>query len=164
MLNGLDTYGIGRACQRGRGAGHDRGGLGPQDAETVAANLETALNTALGIQSRPPRAWSPTGSNVAAGVGEGMGQYSFIGEAFLLAARPQQRCVLRHAREPCFAPAGLNAMRGPDGRVSTPGAAALSPPLPLRAARADLSTRQNRNSRSSRRSRVFEEKKSASWR
>ena len=85
MLNGLDTYGIGAHVKEGVAQGMTEAGW-VTDAETVAANLETALNTALGIQS-PSTRMVPTGSNVAAGVGEGMGQYSFIGEAFLLAAR-----------------------------------------------------------------------------
>ena len=53
----------------------------------------------------------PTGSNVAAGVGEGMGQYSFIGEAFLLAARLSS-AVSSAMPASLLRPAGLNAMRG----------------------------------------------------
>ena len=50
------------------------------DAETVAANLETALNTALQIES-PSKRVKPTGEYVAAGVGEGMSGYDFSADA-----------------------------------------------------------------------------------
>ena len=95
----------------------------------------------------------PTGSNVAAGVGEGMGQYSFIGEAFLLAARLSQRCVLRHAREPasprraqCYArpDAGINA--GRSGVISAMRSAARAA---VNAAKSELKIKSP--------SRVFEE-------
>ncbi len=139
MLNGLDTYGIGAHVKEGVAQGMTEAGW-VTDAETVAANLETALNTALGIQS-PSTRMVPTGSNVAAGVGEGMGQYSFIGEAFLLAARlssavsaAMPASLLRPRRAQCHA-----RLTG----VSTPGAAALSPPCAP--PRAPPSTRQNRN-------------------
>ena len=109
MLNGLDTYGIGSHVKEGVAQGMTEAGWAT-DAETVAANLETALNTALGIQS-PSTRMVPTGSNVAAGVGEGMGQYSFIGEAFLLAARLSS-AVSSAMPASLLRPAGLNAMRG----------------------------------------------------
>ena len=50
------------------------------DAETVASNLETALNTALQIES-PSKRVKPTGEYVAAGVGEGMSGYDFAADA-----------------------------------------------------------------------------------
>ena len=109
MLNGLDTYGIGAHVKEGVAQGMTEAGWAT-DAETVAANLETALNSALGIQS-PSTRMVPTGSNVAAGVGKGMGQYSFIGEAFLLAARLSS-AVSSAMPASLLRPAGLNAMRG----------------------------------------------------
>ena len=54
------------------------------DAETVASNLEAALNLALGIQSPSTRV-KPVGANVSAGVGEGMKTYDFSSDASLLA-------------------------------------------------------------------------------
>ena len=50
MLNGLDTYGIGAHVKEGVAQGMTEAGWAT-DAETVAANLVTALNSALGIQS-----------------------------------------------------------------------------------------------------------------
>ena len=55
------------------------------DAETVAANLEAALNLALGIQS-PSERVKPVGQNVSAGVGTGMAGYDFTTDAATLAA------------------------------------------------------------------------------
>ena len=80
------------------------------DAETVAANLEAALNSALGIQS-PSTRMKPTGSNVAAGVGAGMGEYDFTGEASSLAGR-LSGAVSAAMPASLLRPAGLNAMRG----------------------------------------------------
>lgn len=55
------------------------------DAETVAANLEAALNLALGIHS-PSERVKPVGQNVSAGVGTGMAGYDFTTDAATLAA------------------------------------------------------------------------------
>ena len=50
------------------------------DAETVASNLETALNIALDIHS-PSQRIKPVGEYVSAGVGEGMSGYDFSADA-----------------------------------------------------------------------------------
>ena len=123
MLNGLDTYGIGAHVKEGVAQGMTEAGWAT-DAETVAANLETALNSALGIQS-PSTRMKPTGSNVAAGVGEGMGQYSFIGEAFLLAARLSS-AVSAAMPASLLRPAGLNAMRGLTAGINAGRSGAIS--------------------------------------
>ena len=70
FLNGLDVTGTGQHIKEGVAQGMTEAGWAT-DAETVAANLEAALNSALGIQS-PSTRMKPTGSNVAAGVGAGM--------------------------------------------------------------------------------------------
>lgn len=56
------------------------------DAETVASNLETALNTALGIHS-PSTRMMPVGDNVAAGVGSGAAAHDFSADANAVAAQ-----------------------------------------------------------------------------
>ena len=53
----------------------------------------------------------PTGSNVAAGVGAGMGEYDFTGEASSLAGRLSS-AVSAAMPASLLRPAGLNAMRG----------------------------------------------------
>ena len=109
MLNGLDTYGIGTHITEGVAQGMTESGWS-SDAETVAANLEAALNSALGIQS-PSTRMKPTGSNVAAGVGAGMGEYDFTGEASSLAGQ-LSGAVSTAMPASLLRPAGLNAMRG----------------------------------------------------
>ena len=54
------------------------------DAETVAANLESAINLALGIQS-PSTRMKPSGENVAAGIGAGMTGYDLSTNAATMA-------------------------------------------------------------------------------
>ena len=79
FLNGLDTTDTGAHIREGIAQGMTEAGF-DSDAETVASNLETALNTALQIES-PSKRVKPTGEYVAAGVGEGMGGYDFSADA-----------------------------------------------------------------------------------
>ena len=84
FLNGLDTTGTGAHIREGIAQGMTEAGF-DSDAETVATNLETALNTALDIHS-PSQRVKPVGEYVSAGVGEGMGGYDFTSDADALAA------------------------------------------------------------------------------
>ena len=79
FLNGLDTTGTGTHIREGIAQGMTEAGF-DSDAETVATNLETALNTALDIHS-PSQRVKPVGEYVSAGVGEGMGGYDFSADA-----------------------------------------------------------------------------------
>ena len=79
FLNGLDVTDTGAHIREGIAQGMTEAGF-DSDAETVAANLETALNTALQIESSSKRV-KPTGDYVAAGVGEGMSGYDFSADA-----------------------------------------------------------------------------------
>ena len=79
FLNGLDVTDTGAHIREGIAQGMTEAGF-DSDAETVAANLETALNTALQIES-PSKRVKPTGDYVAAGVGEGMSGYDFSADA-----------------------------------------------------------------------------------
>ena len=84
FLNGLDTTDTGAHIREGIAQGMTEAGF-DSDAETVATNLETALNTALDIHS-PSQRVKPVGEYVSAGVGEGMGGYDFTSDADALAA------------------------------------------------------------------------------
>ena len=84
FLNGLDTTGTGAHIREGIAQGMTEAGF-DSDAETVASNLETALNTALQIES-PSKRVKPTGEYVAAGVGEGMSGYDFSADAQSMAS------------------------------------------------------------------------------
>ena len=79
FLNGLDTTGTGTHIREGIAQGMTEAGF-DSDAETVATNLETALNTALDIHS-PSQRVKPVGEYVSAGVGEGMSGYDFSADA-----------------------------------------------------------------------------------
>lgn len=79
FLNGLDVTGTGAHVREGIAQGMTEAGW-DTDAETVAGNLESALNLALGIQSSSTRV-KPVGDNVSAGVGVGMTAYSFSPDA-----------------------------------------------------------------------------------
>ena len=83
FLNGLDTTGTGAHIREGIAQGMTEAGF-DSDAEIVATNLETALNTALDIHS-PSQRIKPVGEYVSAGVGEGMGGYNFTPDAGALA-------------------------------------------------------------------------------
>lgn len=84
FLNGLDTTETGAHILEGVAQGMTEGGW-DSDAETVASNLETALNTALGIHSPSTRV-KPVGDNVAAGVGSGMSEHDFSTDAGIVAS------------------------------------------------------------------------------
>ena len=109
FLNGLDVTETGQHVKEGVAQGMTEAGWS-SDAETVAANLQAALNAALGIQS-PSTRMKPTGSNVAAGVGAGMGEHDFTGEASSLAGRLSS-AVSAAMPASLLRPAGLGAMRG----------------------------------------------------
>jgi len=79
FLQGLDTTETGTHILEGVAAGMTQGGW-ETDAETVASNLESALNLAFGIQSPSTRV-KPVGENVSAGVGVGMTGYDFTTDA-----------------------------------------------------------------------------------
>ena len=84
FLQGLDTAEVGTHILEGVGEGMTAAGW-DSDAETVASNLEAALNLALGIHS-PSERVKPVGQNVSAGVGMGMTGYDFATDAAALAA------------------------------------------------------------------------------
>ena len=84
FLNGLDTTGTGAHIREGISQGMTEAGF-DSDAETVATNLETALNTALDIHS-PSQRVKPVGEYVSAGVGEGMSGYDFSADAQSMAS------------------------------------------------------------------------------
>lgn len=79
FLNGLDTTETGAHILEGIAQGMTEAGW-DTDAETVAANLESALNAALEINS-PSERVKPVGDNVAAGIGTGMSEHDFTTDA-----------------------------------------------------------------------------------
>lgn len=84
LVNGMELAGVGENVVAGIGDAMAAAGW-ENDAESVATNLENALNAALVIQS-PSKRMKPVGENVAAGVGEGVTSHSFATDAAALAA------------------------------------------------------------------------------
>jgi hypothetical protein len=84
FLNNLQLTDTGENVRAGVAQGMTEAGW-DADAETVASNLESALNTALGIESPSTRV-KPVGEYVAAGVGAGMTEYDQSVDAAIMAA------------------------------------------------------------------------------
>jgi len=83
FLNGLDVTGTGAHVREGIAQGMTEAGWA-SDAETVATNLESALNQAMQINS-PSKRVKPIGSSTAEGIALGMSEYSFAADATTLA-------------------------------------------------------------------------------
>lgn len=84
FLNNLELTGTGENIRAGVAQGMTEAGW-DADAETVASQLEAALNQALGIESPSTRV-KPVGEYVAAGVGAGMTEYDLSADAATVAA------------------------------------------------------------------------------
>lgn len=109
FLNELDTAEIGGNVLSGVAEGMTAYGW-DTDAETVASDLESALNGALDIHS-PSKRMIPVGENTAAGVGEGMAGYDFGADAAAMADKlfAAATAALSGAR---LRPVGVQAMAG----------------------------------------------------
>ncbi|MCR4883527.1 MAG: phage tail tape measure protein [Clostridiales bacterium] len=88
FVQDLDAEGVGGNVTAGIAEGMTEAGW-DTTAETVADNLETAINSAFIIES-PSQRMKPTGEYVAAGIAEGMAGYDFSAEASTLAAAIEQ--------------------------------------------------------------------------
>ena len=109
LVNLLDSIGIGQNITAGIAEGMTEAGF-DTDAETVAVNLETALNSALGIQS-PSTRMKPVGENVSAGVGVGMTGYDFTSDGAAVASNVES-AVKGSLTATTLRSAGVNAMAG----------------------------------------------------
>lgn len=79
LISELDTLGVGDNVIQGIAQGMTEGGWAT-DAETVVANLESALADALQSHS-PAQRMVPMGENVASGIGQGAAEYDFATDA-----------------------------------------------------------------------------------
>ena len=109
FLQELDTNEVGTHILEGVGEGMTAAGW-DSDAETVASNLEAALNMALDIHS-PSQRVKPVGENVSAGVGEGMSGYDFTSDAGALAASIEA-AVTSALPDDALASFGISAAEG----------------------------------------------------
>lgn len=109
FLNGLDVTGTGVHIREGIAQGMTEAGW-DSDAETVASDLQAALNAAFGSHS-PAQRMVPLGSNVSAGIGQGAAQYSFAGDAGTVGSN-LTGAMNAVVNANTFVSTGLNAMYG----------------------------------------------------
>ena len=131
FVQDLDSVGVGANVTEGIAEGMTEAGW-DTSAETLANNLETAINSALIINS-PSERMKPAGEYVAAGIGEGMAGYDFAANAETMASS-LEGALSASLNAATLRPVGVNAMAGlragivagTAGVVSAMRAAALS--------------------------------------
>ena len=109
FLNGLDETGTGAHIREGIAQGMTDAGW-DTDAETVASNLETALNSALDINS-PSKRVQPIGDYAAQGIGVGLSSYTFATEAASVNSH-LQTALSASISSTTLRSAGVNLMTG----------------------------------------------------
>lgn len=116
FVQDLDSVGVGQNVTEGIAEGMTAAGW-DTSAETLATNLETAINSALIINS-PSERMKPAGEYVAAGVGAGMGAYDFSTDAAALATNLETAITTALGSE-ALNPSGTTAMAGLAGALTT---------------------------------------------
>ena len=109
FLGGLDTTETGAHIREGIAQGMEEAGW-DADAETVASDLEKALNNAFFIAS-PSKRMNPIGGFVAAGIGEGAGLYDFTSDASSVASA-LEAALQGSLTGSSLQPIGVSAMNG----------------------------------------------------
>ena len=115
FVQDLDSVGVGQNVTEGIAEGMTAAGW-DTSAETLATNLETAINSALIINS-PSERMKPAGEYVAAGVGVGMGGYDFSTDANTLATNLETAISAALTAE-SLSPSGTGAMAGLAGALT----------------------------------------------
>ena len=115
FVQDLDSVGVGQNVTEGIAEGMTSAGW-DTSAETLATNLETAINSALIINS-PSERMKPAGEYVAAGVGAGMGGYDFSTDAATLATKLESAISAALGSE-AMSPSGTTAMAGLAGDLT----------------------------------------------
>ena len=116
FVQDLDSVGVGENVTAGIAEGMTEAGW-DTSAETLATNLETAINSALIINS-PSERMKPAGEYVAAGVGSGMGEYDFSTDAAAMATSLESAISAALTAE-SLTPSGTTAMAGLAGALSS---------------------------------------------
>ena len=115
FVEDLDSVGVGENVTAGIAEGMTEAGW-DTSAETLATNLETAINSAFIINS-PSERMKPAGEYVAAGIGAGMGEYDFSADASALAASLESAISAALTSE-SLTPSGTTAMAGLAGALT----------------------------------------------
>ena len=108
FVQDLDSVGVGGNVTAGIAEGMTEAGW-DTTAETVAENLEEAINSAFIIES-PSKRMEPTGEYVAAGIGEGMAGYDFTTDVTSMVTALQT--AISAALPGSLKSVGVNAMAG----------------------------------------------------
>lgn len=116
FVEDLDSVGVGENVTAGIAEGMTEAGW-DTSAETLATNLETAINSAFIINS-PSERMKPAGEYVAAGIGAGMGGYDFSTDAATLATNLETAISAALGSE-ALNPSGTTAMAGLAGALTT---------------------------------------------
>ncbi len=116
FVQDLDSVGVGENVTAGIAEGMTEAGW-DTSAETLATNLESAINSALIINS-PSERMKPAGEYVAAGVGSGMGEYDFSTDAAAMATSLESAISAALTAE-SLTPSGTTAMAGLAGALSS---------------------------------------------
>ena len=116
FVQDLDSVGVGENVTAGIAEGMTEAGW-DTSAEALATNLETAINSALIINS-PSERMKPAGEYVAAGVGAGMSEYDFSTDAAALTSNLESALSAALTGE-SLTPSGNTAMAGLAGALSS---------------------------------------------
>ena len=109
FVQDLDSVGVGQNVTDGIAEGMTAAGW-DTTAETLATNLETAINNAFIIHS-PSERMKPEGDYIAAGIGAGMTEYDFSADAAALVSNLESAIDTALGSE-ALNPSGTTAMAG----------------------------------------------------
>ena len=115
FVQDLDSVGVGENVTEGIAEGMTAAGW-DTTAETLATNLETAINSAFIIHS-PSERMKPEGDYIAAGIGAGMTEYDFSADAAALATHLESAINAALGSE-TLTPSGTTAMAGLAGALT----------------------------------------------
>ena len=115
FVQDLDSVGVGQNVTEGIAEGMTAAGW-DTTAETLATNLETAINSAFIINS-PSERMKPEGDYIAAGIGAGMTEYDFSTDAAALASNLES-AISAALGEEALNPSGTTAMAGQAGALT----------------------------------------------
>ncbi|MBO5567730.1 MAG: hypothetical protein J6A79_02120 [Clostridia bacterium] len=115
FVQDLDSVGVGQNVTEGIAEGMTAAGW-DTTAETLATNLETAINNAFIIHS-PSERMKPEGDYIAAGIGAGMTEYDFSTDAAALASNLESAINAALGSE-ALNPSGTTAMAGLAGALT----------------------------------------------
>ena len=116
FVKNLDSVGVGENVTAGIAEGMTEAGW-DTSAETLAANLEAAINSAFVIHS-PSERMKPSGEYIAEGIGSGMDGYDFSTNAATVADKLEAAITAAFGFD-AFLASGVSAMAGLAGALTS---------------------------------------------